>query len=31
MQENTIVDYRNFRLRKLNTPEFAHLKYLLFG
>lgn len=30
MQENTIVDYRNFRFGKLNTPEFAHLKYLLF-
>ena len=25
-----VVDYRNFRLRKLNTPEFSHLK-LLFG
>lgn len=25
-----MVDYRNFRLAKLNTPEFSHLKYLLF-
>lgn len=25
-----VVDYRNFRLRKLNSPEFSHLK-LLFG
>lgn len=25
-----VVDYRHFRLRKLNTPEFSHLK-LLFG
>lgn len=25
-----VVDYRNFRLRKLNAPEFSHLK-LLFG
>ena len=24
------VDYRSFRLSKLNTPEFSHLK-LLFG
>ncbi len=24
-----IVDYRNFRLSKINTPEFSHLKYLL--
>lgn len=30
MEENTIVDYRHFRFGKLNTPEFAHLKYLLF-
>ena len=25
-----IVDYRKFRLRKLNTPEFKHLKLLIF-
>ena len=25
-----VVDYRHFRLRKLNSPEFSHLK-LLFG
>lgn len=24
------VDYRKFRLNKLNTPEFSHLKLLLF-
>ena len=24
------VDYRKFRLGKLNTPEFRHLKYLLY-
>ncbi len=24
-----VVDYRQFRLRKLNTPEFSHLKLLL--
>jgi len=24
-----VVDYRNFRLSKINTPEFSHLKYLL--
>ena len=24
-----VVDYRNFRLRKINEPEFSHLKYLL--
>lgn len=23
------VDYRNFRLSKINSPEFSHLKYLL--
>ena len=26
----TVTDYRQFRLSKLNTPEFSHLKYLLF-
>ena len=25
-----LVDYRQFRFSKLNTPEFSHLKYLLF-
>lgn len=25
-----MVDYRSFRFSKLNTPEFRHLKYLLF-
>lgn len=25
-----IVDYRSFRLNKLNTPEFKHVKLLLF-
>lgn len=24
-----VVDYREFRFSKLNTPEFSHLKYLL--
>lgn len=24
-----VVDYRNFRLSKINTPQFSHLKYLL--
>lgn len=24
-----VVDYREFRLSKLNTPQFSHLKYLL--
>ena len=24
-----VVDYRSFRLRKLNTPQFSHLKLLL--
>lgn len=26
----TLVDYRKFRLNKLNTPEFSHLKLLLY-
>ena len=30
MQEKMMVDYRNFRFGKLNTPEFNHLKYLIF-
>ena len=25
-----MIDYREFRLSKLNSPEFSHLKYLLF-
>ncbi len=25
-----MIDYRQFRLSKLNTPEFSHLRYLLF-
>ena len=25
-----MVDYREFKLSKLNSPEFSHLKYLLF-
>ena len=25
-----MIDYRQFRLSKLNEPEFSHLKYLLF-
>ena len=25
-----LIDYRSFRLSKLNSPEFSHLKYLLF-
>ena len=24
-----VVDYRQFRLRRLNEPQFSHLKYLL--
>lgn len=30
MKEWKKVDYRKFRLDKLNTPEFEHLKYLLY-
>lgn len=30
MKEWKMVDYRGFRLSKLNTPEFEHLKYLLY-
>lgn len=30
MSSENMVDYRSFRLKKLNTPEFEHLKYLLF-
>lgn len=28
MNRKPVVDYRQFRLNKLNTPEFAHLKLL---
>ena len=24
------VDYRQFRFKKMNTPEFSHVKLLLF-
>lgn len=30
MKTAPVVDYRTFRLRKLNTPPFSHLKLLLF-
>ena len=30
MRRTNIVDYRQFRFRKLNTPEFEHLKYLAY-
>lgn len=30
MHQLSIVDYRNFRFHKLNTPEFEHLKYLAY-
>lgn len=30
MKKGDMVDYRGFRFGKLNTPEFRHLKYLLF-
>lgn len=30
MMIHPAVDYRAFRLRKLNTPEFSHVKLLLF-
>lgn len=30
MNKTQIVDYRKFRLNKLNTPEFEHLKYLFY-
>ncbi len=28
--QNHMVDYRNFRLNKLKTPEFSHLNYLFY-
>lgn len=30
MRMTPVVDYRTFRLSKLNTPEFRHLKLLLY-
>lgn len=30
MQKSNLVDYRKFRFSKLNTPEFSHLKMLVF-
>lgn len=30
MQRVTALNYRKFRLRKLNTPEYKHLKYLAY-
>ena len=27
--KKTVVDYRQFRLRRINEPQYAHLKYLL--
>ena len=30
MKKNDMIDYRAFRFHKLNTPEFAHLKYLAY-
>lgn len=30
VQKTELVDYRKFRFSKLNTPEFEHLKYLIF-
>lgn len=30
IRKTDLIDYRAFRLHKLNTPEFSHLKYLLF-
>ena len=30
MSKLQVVDYRSFRLRKLNDPEFSHVKLLLF-
>ena len=31
MQKSTTTNYRKFRPSKLNTPEFSHLKMLIFG
>ncbi|MBQ2695787.1 MAG: phosphatidic acid phosphatase [Clostridia bacterium] len=30
MRKNIMVNYKNFRLSKLNTEEFKHLKYFLY-
>ncbi|MEY8495035.1 phosphatase PAP2 family protein [Lachnospiraceae bacterium 29-91] len=30
MRKSQIIDYREFRFSKLNTPEFEHLKYLAY-
>lgn len=30
MRKSEVVDYRKFRFSKLNTPEFEHLKYLVY-
>ncbi len=30
ISKTDLVDYRKFRFSKLNTPEFSHLKYLIF-
>ena len=30
MKRKTVVDYRKFRFSKMNTPEFEHLKYLIY-
>ena len=26
-----VVDYREFRFSKLNTPQFSHMKLAIFG
>lgn len=30
MKQDIVTDYRSFRFNKLNSPEFKHLKYLIF-
>ncbi|MBQ8333450.1 MAG: phosphatase PAP2 family protein [Clostridia bacterium] len=30
MNLKPVIDYRQFRFHKLNTPEFSHLKWLIF-
>jgi len=30
MNLKPVIDYRQFRLHKLNSPEFSHLKWLIF-
>ena len=27
--KKTVIDYRSFQLRKINEPQFSHLKLLL--